>query len=209
MTHLHNLHKRGDAFGQSHAQLLDYVLQFSLAKQLSNGRLFASSPFEVCSMSQLRKGDLVLTDSHFQHDFRLAWFDGEIRSEGQEICLTSTRTGEQVWWSNIGVSRFAKADEIMGRWRWTNEQHEFMKRWVKACKSVDDFMRPCDVVHDKEAGTVAIKVFYRYGLGPENGFTAEVPREGFDWKAMVKQAKAFKAEYQSWCAARKNHTLNQ
>ncbi|AIU44286.1 hypothetical protein RG2014_032 [Delftia phage RG-2014] len=209
MTHLHNLHKRGDAFGQSHAQLLDYVLQFSTARLLPNGARFASSPFQDCSLSDLRKGDLVLTMCHSVHDFRLSWFLGETRENGQEILLKSTRTGEEVWWSSISVARFSKPEEIMDRWRWTNEQHEFNKRWVKACKSVDSFMRPHDPKFDKDTGLVYLGVSYRFGMGPEGGFFDELPREGLDWKALVKQVKAFKAKYEAWCEQRKAHITNQ
>lgn len=186
----HNLHKHAKAYGQAHAKLVDWLLQFSLARSLSNGRLFCSSPFEVSSFTELRKDDLVIMGSMRDPEFRLSWFLGEIRKvEGgfmEEALFRSTRTGREAWWTNVDVSRFREADQIDPTWRFTNEQMDLQKRWNKACAEIG-LMSALPLVFEDDH-IVQLDARIKYGIKPP-AWAQRIHRAELNYRRLVATAK--------------------
>ena len=127
------------SYQKSYAQMLDYLLQFGMAKcsvetvdqeyPRTYGGLIGFAPTEPM------EGDLVLLTSAPMSEWRLSWYVEKRRQEGwscDEYLLQSTSTGELCWWSNVGLNVLCrKTTKQHPEWRWDDEQVEFNSNWIK------------------------------------------------------------------------------
>lgn len=86
--------------------------------------------------SDVRAGDLVALQAAPVSDWSFSWVIDVDKSDEERIgpryLLESIFTGEQVWWSNVGVSYYDR-EKIDESWRWTDRQWVFCDRWLRTC----------------------------------------------------------------------------
>ena len=127
------------SFAKSYARMLDYLLQFGMAKcsvetvdqeyPRTHGGLIGFAPTEPM------EGDLVLLSSAPMSEWRLSWYVEKRRQKGwleDEYLLQSASTGELCWWHNVGLNVLCrKTTQQHPEWRWDDEQVEFNSNWIK------------------------------------------------------------------------------
>lgn len=185
------MHRNPLGYDKAYNKLVDYLLQFSMSR-VRSGELDKPYPATHGGLEgfgyefdDVQIDDLVLVSAMQVPDFRLSWvLQTRNAGGGNEYLLRSAKTGEEIWWSNVGLAVFHRATRIKhADWRWTNEQVNFSDRWFQAASDCDEYMvRP--MMPEFGAGTdelVTIKTRARHN------FTDYKAQRTFAWKLVNDQ----------------------
>ena len=88
-----------------------------------------------CGCEDPQVGDLVSLQSAPPSEWFLSWLLEISENNGYEkYLLESVQTGEQCWWSNVGLTVYnRKKVAERPRWKWNDAQFSFNDRWNKVC----------------------------------------------------------------------------
>ncbi len=140
-----------DTFNRNRARLsiMNYVLSFCITYQGVDGRRTASTQGFISTWSDTpaQVGDLVILQSVGPSKWQIGWLIEIIQHpHDKAYCIESLEDGSLCNWTNVGISYMPRdVVDSHPRWRWTDQQYAFSKRWHKACVHQDEgqvFMEP-------------------------------------------------------------------
>ncbi|MDR5839374.1 hypothetical protein [Caballeronia sp. LZ034LL] len=166
-------------FDLAHQKLTDYLLHFCVSRihgtrnaAVERPRTFGTHAGFVSTEvpedpSLLHAGDLLLISGHRNPLWRMAWLKRVKLGEcGPEYIVQSTQgEGEVTCMHNVSVSFFHRPTLAQHpEWRWTNEQHWFMDRWLEAVMQHRDTRLIAPMMPVFFGDSVCLKARGRFGI---------------------------------------------
>lgn len=179
---------------RSRLKILNFVMQFCLAKTFSSGEPWPpDKDFSFRPSRTPAVGSLVALTAAPQSKWYLSWVHSVERPEGwcdDNYCLESIEDGELCNWTNVAFYEFPQ-ENMHQDWRWTDAQHAFNDRWSAACYTVRDayIILPIQPVFDANGG-VTLGTRVRHSMRD-----ARPTRHFPNWK---KCTKAMMLEFYDW-----------
>lgn len=130
-------------FDHAYAELLDYLLSFGLnVGSQETSQHGYGTPMFYATTSDFQENDLVIATAMRDPIYRISWLKEQLihPSGEREFLLQSAKTGDQCWWSNIGLNVMKRDESNSPQWKWTNEQWEFYWTWKKIQKEQDEYI---------------------------------------------------------------------
>lgn len=149
MTNTTTKHSNPTGCDHAYQNMLDYLLQFGMCIGTEpNARHGFGTPTFFSTQHDFQENDLVIATAMRDPEYRLSWLKEQIihPSGDREFLLQSAKTGNQAWWSNIGLYVMKRDTSDNSQWRWTNEQWEFFWEWAKIQKEQDEYITQTYVV---------------------------------------------------------------
>ena len=185
---------------KSRDKIMHYLLQFCLGTTYSDGTTHCHKGFssDFARADKPRVGDLVRLTSIRAQNWSICWLL-DTRHDGREYLCESVETGEQCWWSNVGIGYFDRETvENSPEWRWTDRQHKFDKRWERVCYKDNDAYSVLPLRAQFGDGyEVTLQVMTRHGLDEYR-----LSETFCDWR---KVTKAMMSEFYSECVKSRAH----
>ena len=125
----------------------------------------------------VQTGDLVILESAPPSKWSIGWLReiDEIAGYGHRYLIESLEDGELCWWSNVGLSFMPRGD-IRERYRWTDRQFDFQKRWNRtANKHGKTSMRVLDCEFKGDEVTLRLRVRWANGDEEMAGYRRTFP----------------------------------
>lgn len=133
-----------ETYNKSRLSILSYVLTFSTKRFYGDENRYSVNADEGWhggySMTQEPPiGSLCMLLAAPDSKWYLGWLlETREGGMGKEYLLKSIEDGQNCWWSNVAICFFPKANEFPS-WKWTDRQHDFKERWMRACRRKSDY----------------------------------------------------------------------
>lgn len=124
-------------FTRAYDSIIHTITQFCLSTDFGSGSI-ASGYYKFLPEEYVCVGDLVAPQAVMRPtEWMFSWVveidrSGE-SSYGNQYLLKSCKTGNEIWWSNIGLKVFDRKN-IKESWKWNNKKHEFKDRWMRTVR---------------------------------------------------------------------------
>lgn len=190
---------------RARTEILHFVLSFCMTyewePEKQYGRRSASihgfAPSGYDSSHPVQPGDLVILQSAPATKWTIGWLKKIDEADHRRYLIESLEDGELCWWGNVGIM-FLPRNLISPRWRWTDKQFKFQKKWHRAYhKHGDDKPNQC-VFHEDGSATIGTRGYWDFAL---DGDTRPPPIERRlpDWQKttvpmLVEHIKSMEAE---------------
>lgn len=158
---------------RSYRQVVDYLLRFAIGRIVEGEH--TDYPRTMCpgigfvgrmlGNVEAQVGDLIRLEAAGQSKWTLSWLL-EIRRTKHgdyEFLCESLIDRDQCWWSNVGVSYLHRRTVAQHpEWRWTDAQHAFNDKWLKACRRFDTHLYRPFAADFNADGSVTLGTNSRY-----------------------------------------------
>lgn len=154
--------------------ILSHIAQFSLGREIDGHAYAGLRDMRFRDVREPSIGGLVALSACGPSKWYLSWVHEVIRHPypdrpGQyevEVLLESVEDGAIAKWSNVCIQEYDRSQvDQHPSWRWTDRQHQFNDRWLRACYKGRDayIVLPVQAVFSDE-WAVTLSTRTRFGL---------------------------------------------
>lgn len=168
--------------------ILSHIAKFSLQRYFGTHPYRGSSDMSFQDDQNPPDGSLIALSSAPPSKWYLAWLHEVKRHPHGDASylLESIDDGELVWWNNVGVQVYDQSQiAAHPEWRWTDAQHAFNDKWMRACfKGRDAYMHlPMQPEFSAGGSGVVLRMRTRHNFD-EARYEKHFP----NWKKLTKKA---------------------